>query len=160
MSASLRTVVLVALSAGLGYAIHANVLSSSRPAPASALEGDTPQISSAIPQSAHIFELRTYTTNPGLLPNLHERFRDHTNWLFVKHGMHLVGYWTPVDRPDTLVYMLAHQSREAREASWKAFGADPEWQRVYKESHEKAGGPIVKKVEWEFIEPTDYSPLR
>ncbi|MFT4605744.1 MAG: hypothetical protein ACI9W4_002488 [Rhodothermales bacterium] len=36
--------------------------------------------------------MRAYTTNYGKLDFLHKRFRDHTNGLFVKHGMELVGY--------------------------------------------------------------------
>ena len=38
--------------------------------------------------------MRTYTTHEGQLVNLHKRFRDHTNRIFEKHGMELVGYWT------------------------------------------------------------------
>ena len=34
-----------------------------------------------------LYELRFYTTNPGKLPDLHARFRDHTMKLFEKHGM-------------------------------------------------------------------------
>ena len=112
------------------------------------------------PLPAHFFEQRIYTTAPGKLPHLHRRFRDHTNHLFVKHGMRLVGYWTPVDKPDTLVYILAYPSREAREASWTAFVADPEWKRAYAESHKKAGGKIVVHVDSTFMVPTDYSPMR
>jgi hypothetical protein len=107
-----------------------------------------------------LFELRVYTTAPGKLPHLHRRFRDHTSDLFVKHGMRLVAYWTPVDREDTLIYVLAYPSAEAREASWKAFRDDPEWQKVYRESHEAAGGKIVSKVESTLMRPTDYSPMR
>jgi hypothetical protein len=106
------------------------------------------------------FEMRTYTTNEGKLSDLNKRFRDHTNTLFVKHGMQLVGYWTPVDKEDTLVYILAYPSLEAREASWKAFRDDPVWQKAYKQSHVDAGGKIVKKVESVFLNPTDYSPIK
>ncbi len=114
-------------------------------------------------QKTRLFELRIYTCHPGKLPALHKRFREHTNKLFVKHGMELVGYWTPTEGPEaenTLVYMLAYPSREAREKSWKAFVADPQWKRVFKQSHEDAGGRIVKKVEKKFLTPTDYSPIR
>ncbi len=107
-----------------------------------------------------LFEMRTYYTNEGLLEHLHARFREHTNRLFIKHGMELVGYWTPVDTEDTLVYVLAYPSREAREASWRAFFEDPEWKRVFEESHRVAGGPIVKRVENVFLTPTDYSSIR
>lgn len=108
----------------------------------------------------HVFEQRIYTTADGKLPNLHARFRNHTNYLFVKHGMKLIGYWTPIDKPNTLVYLLAYPSMESRAASWKAFGTDPEWQHVWDESKQQAGGAIVTKVESIFMMPTDYSPLR
>ena len=116
--------------------------------------------SSAVPLQAQLFEQRVYTTAPGKLDHLHARFRDHTNYLFVKHGMHLIGYWTPVDRPDTLIYLLAYPDREAREASWKAFMDDPEWQRVWDASKQRAGGKIVTNVDSTFLTPTDYSPIR
>jgi hypothetical protein len=105
-----------------------------------------------------LFEMRTYHTHPGRLDALNARFRDHTNKLFVKHGMDLVGYWTPQDKPDTLVYILAYPSREAREASWKAFNADPDW-KAAREASEK-DGKIVDKVESVFLDPTDYSPIK
>lgn len=115
------------------------------------------------PQAAQerVFEMRTYITHPGRLEALHKRFREHTNGLFEKHGMDLIGYWTPSDgeaAKNTLVYILAYPSREARDASWKAFLDDPEWKKVYAESH--ADGPIVMKVESVFLKPTDYSAIR
>jgi hypothetical protein len=111
--------------------------------------------------SNRFFEMRTYTANDGKMAELHKRFREHTNRLFEKHGMTLVGYWTPVDGPEaanTLVYILAYPSREAREKSWKDFQADPEWQAAYKASH--ANGPLVKKAVSQFLNPTDYSPIK
>ena len=42
-----------------------------------------------------VFELRTYYTNPGKLGALHDRFRNHTNRIFKKHGIEIVGFWTP-----------------------------------------------------------------
>lgn len=108
-----------------------------------------------------LFEMRTYVANDGKFEDLHKRFREHTNKLFVKHGMDLVGYWVPADGPEsenTLVYILAYPDLEAREKSWKAFQADPDWQAVYKKSHEN--GPLVKKVESKYLKPTDYSPIK
>jgi len=117
--------------------------------------------STASAEENRLFELRTYTTHPGRLDALHKRFRDHTNKLFIKHGMQLIAYWTPVDGDEaqnTLVYVLAYPSREAREASWKAFLDDPDWKQAKKES--ELDGPIVKKVENKFLAPTDYSPIK
>src|SRR4051812_15647882 len=108
-----------------------------------------------------VFELRTYTAAEGKLDALNARFRDHTNKLFVKHGMELIGYWTPTDgekSKNTLVYILAYPSREARDASWKAFSADPEW-KAAREASEK-DGKIVAKTESVFLKPTDYSPMK
>lgn len=109
-------------------------------------------------EQTHVYELRTYTTAEGRLPDLHKRFRDHTMELFEKHGIKNVAYWTPVDKDNTLVYVIAHESREAAKKSWKAFGDDPQWQKVFKESRED--GPIVINVERQFLKPTDYSPKK
>jgi hypothetical protein len=109
-----------------------------------------------------VFELRTYTTHEGKLDDLHTRFREHTCQLFQKHGIELIGFWTPQDekdgKKDKLIYLIAFPSREAAAASWKAFGADPEWQKVYKESHKN--GVINMKVESVYLDPTDYSPIK
>jgi NIPSNAP len=105
-----------------------------------------------------VYELRTYTTAPGKLDDLNKRFRDHTMQLFEKHGMKNVAYFVPLDKPDTLVYIIAHKSRQAAAASWKAFRADPEWQQVAKESEKN--GKIVLKVVSVYLKPTDYSPLK
>jgi hypothetical protein len=107
------------------------------------------------------FELRTYVAHPGRLEALHKRFREHTNRLFKKHGMELVGYWTPADGPDakdTLIYILAYPSAEARDKAWKDFQADPEWKKARDESH--VDGVIVKEVKSKFLKPTDYSPIK
>ena len=111
-------------------------------------------------QDSMIYELRTYTTEDGKLPNLHARFRDHTMQLFEKHGMTNVGYWIPVDKPNTLVYVIAHQSRAAADESWSAFLADPKWQQVARESQLDGRILIRGGVERQFLAPTDYSPLK
>jgi hypothetical protein len=108
-----------------------------------------------------VYELRTYYTHPGKLTDLHTRFRNHTTKIFEKHGMTNVGYWVPQDEPaksNTLIYVLAHDSREAAKKSWDAFRNDPEWQKVRTAS--EANGPIVTKVDSVFMDPTDYSKLK
>src|SRR5882724_12623219 len=72
--------------------------------------------SPSVAKDSRCFELRTYYAAPGKLEELNARFRDHTNKLFVKHGMELIGYWTPADgekAKNTLIYILAHASRDA-----------------------------------------------
>jgi hypothetical protein len=108
-----------------------------------------------------LFEIRTYTTEPGKLDALHARFRNHTTKLFEKHGMTNIGYWTPVEgerSKDTLIYVLAHDSRDAADKSWQGFRSDPAWIKAKSES--EAAGPIVRKVESVFMTPTDYSEMR
>ena len=108
--------------------------------------------------TAPVYELRVYSTHPGKMPDLLARFRDHTCALFERHGMVNFGYWLPAEplAGDKLYYVLEHRSREAAQASWQAFNADPEWQAVRKAS--EANGPIVSAVESVFLAATDYSP--
>ncbi|MBL8290796.1 MAG: NIPSNAP family protein [Bryobacterales bacterium] len=110
---------------------------------------------------AEVYELRTYTTHPGKLDALHARFRNHTIKLFEKHGMKNLMYWVPQDEPrksNTLIYVVKHKSRQAAEASWKAFREDPEWNKVKGES--EAAGPIVQKVDTVFMDLAPYSPAK
>ncbi|MBM0106587.1 NIPSNAP family protein [Steroidobacter sp. S1-65] len=111
--------------------------------------------------TSRVFEIRTYTTAEGKLEDLHRRFREHTLKLFERHGMVNVAYWTPQDPEragNTLVYLLAHKSRQAAAQSWAAFLADPEWKQVRAAS--EANGKIVLKVESTFVQATDYSPMK
>ena len=112
--------------------------------------------------SGRVFELRTYTPSPGKLDALNARFRDHTIALFKKHGMEVVGFWEPLDKEagagEKLVYILAHQSRAAAEASWKSFRADPGWVKVKADSEK--GGSLTTNQESVFLAGTDYSPLK
>ena len=112
-------------------------------------------------QGERIFEMRTYTAHPGRLDALNARFRDHTTRIFEKHGMTNVGYWTPQEAPlaeNTLVYILAHDSRDAGQASWDGFRADPEWAQVAEES--QRDGRIVESVDVLWLEATDYSKIK
>ena len=112
-------------------------------------------------QSQKAYELRTYTATPGNLDKLHARFRDHTTRIFAKHGMKVVAYWSPTDEEkakNTLIYVLEHASREAADASWRAFGQDPEWAEVAAASN--ANGQILGGVERQYMTATDYSPLK
>jgi hypothetical protein len=113
-------------------------------------------------QAGRVFELRTYTTNEGKLPALQTRFRDHTVRIFNKHNMTSIGYWTPQDGPlseNTLIYIIAHASREAAKANWAAFGADPEWVKVRTES-EAQGAILSKRPDSVYLNATDYSPIK
>jgi hypothetical protein len=133
--------------------------------PALALLGQT---ASAGPQakkagsgqtSGAVYELRIYHAYEGKLDDLLTRFREHTMRLFEKHGIKNVGYWIPTDDPlkgKTLIYVIAHPSRDAATANWKAFVEDPEWISVRDKS--EANGKLVEKVDSTFMVLTDFSP--
>src|SRR5262245_37847138 len=124
------------------------------------LSGPEPVVEAA--QAKRVFELRTYTTNEGKLPALQARFRDHTIKFFDKYDMTSIGYWTPQDGPlsqNTLIYIIAHPSREAAKASWAAFQADPDWVKVRNDS-QAAGTILAKPPDSVFLVPTDYSPIK
>jgi hypothetical protein len=112
-------------------------------------------------QGRKVFELRTYTSPDGRLDDLLARFRNDTLRIFEKHGMESVGYWVPADAPasaNTLIYVLAHDSRDAATKNWAAFREDPEWRAVAERT--QANGPIVSKVESVFLDATDFSPMK
>lgn len=109
-----------------------------------------------------VYELRTYTTNPGRLPALHKRFADHTMRLFEKHGMQNVMYWTPMDsarKDNTLIYVISHASREAADKSWREFAADSAWIMVSRAS-EVDGRILAKAPERVYMTATPWSPPR
>lgn len=112
------------------------------------------------PQSAStVYELRVYHVFEGKLDDLLRRFRDHTMQLFEKHGIKNIAYWLPTDEPlkgKTLIYILAHPSRDAATANWKAFREDPDWISVRDKS--EANGKLVEKVDSTFLSLTDFSP--
>jgi hypothetical protein len=126
----------------------------------------SPEIKAVAEIEPRVFELRTYTATPGNLELLHARFRDHTIALFAKRGMTNLGYWSlDADQKgagDTLIYLLAHKSKQARDDSFNAFGADPDWQAA-KAASEKAGGgslTVPNGVKSVLLSPTDYSPMK
>jgi NIPSNAP protein len=108
------------------------------------------------------FELRTYTAAPGKLEALHARFRNHTNALFVKHGMKIVGFWVPSDKDkgadNTLVYLLQYPDRPARDRAWDAFRKDPAW--IAARDASEVNGKLVENVESVMLTATDYSPMK
>jgi hypothetical protein len=106
-----------------------------------------------------IYEMRSYEVNPGKLPALNARFRDHTLGFFEKHGIKVIGFWEAIiGTSNVLHYIVAFESLAHRENAWSAFQADPGWQRVRAET--ERDGPINRRVRNEIWQPTDYSPLK
>jgi len=117
-----------------------------------------PFLAASAETDTRLFEMRTYHAAPGKLDALNARFRNHTMQLFEKHGITNIGYWMPVENADqVLIYVLAYPNRPARDASWKAFGSDPDWKKAQSESEKD--GKLVTKVDQRFLVATEYSPM-
>lgn len=117
--------------------------------------------SAAAAQSGNrVFELRIATlTTKEKLEILVDRFRGGELDIWEKHGMEGIGFWVPTsDSPKsehTLVYLLAHESREKADESWANFFKDPEW-----EAFPKIPGLGPVSVERTYLDPLDFSALR
>lgn len=102
------------------------------------------------PALSTYYELRTYHCYPGKLDDLLSRFRNHTTRLFEKHGMENIGFWIPSDGNEPILYyVLGYPGKAAREAAWKAFQGDPEWQEVARKS--ELNGKMVVKITSRFM---------
>jgi hypothetical protein len=114
------------------------------------------------PKTPRIFELRTYHSPTGRqLKALHERFAGPEIRIFHRCGIHPVFYTSTVfgaNRPN-LTYLIPFDDLAAREKAWAAFGADPEWAKVRKESIEKYG-QITSVIQMSLFRATAYSPVR
>jgi hypothetical protein len=125
------------------------------PAPTPACGPNLPPKIKNVAKDSRCFELRTYTVREGSsIDLLHARFRDHTTALFRKHGMTIVGFWQPVTKPDTLIYILAYKDGATRDAAWAAFQADPEWVKTRTEM------AVNVQVDNVFMSATDYGPIK
>tara|TARA_R110002167_G_scaffold346853_1_gene557645 strand:- start:56 stop:388 length:333 start_codon:yes stop_codon:yes gene_type:complete len=109
-------------------------------------------------QAEKVFELRTYYTHEGKLPDLLKRFEDHTLAIFEKHKITNVGYWVPSKQKNTLIYIISHESKEQADKNWQSFIADPLWKEVYAAS--RKNGPIVKNLTSEYLTALNFSPLK
>lgn len=126
----------------------------------------SPSIQPSASGDERLFELRIYTATPGNLEKLNARFRDHTVRLFAKHGVQSIGYWVLDDgqkgADNTLIYVIAHKSKEARDKSFNSFRKDPEWMRAFEASEKNAGGSLTipDNMKPILLRPTDYSPTK
>ncbi|QQS48089.1 MAG: NIPSNAP family protein [Acidobacteriota bacterium] len=138
--------------------ITSGAIASAQNPPQPPVEAPSP----SLVRDSRIYELRIYYAAPGKLEELHARFRNHTMKLFKKHGMEVVGFWGPTDKDkgsdNTLIYVMAFPSREARNKAWQAFAADPEWQAARKESEKN--GRLAERVESTILKSTDYALVK
>ncbi len=114
-------------------------------------------------EPGRVWELRIYTAGTNRLPNLLERFSNHTVELFKQYGMTNKIYWTATDSAQgadkMLYYFLTHDSEKAAKQAFDRFRKDSVWLNVRKASEAKAGGSLTAvPVQSVYLYPTDYSP--
>jgi hypothetical protein len=103
-----------------------------------------------------IYELRIYDVIPNRKQALYDRFTGGALRLLAKHGFKIVDMWEPTDGREKLFYLLEWPDAIARDAAWRAFRADPEWQRLKTET--EAAGPIVTRMEFYLVQSLPFAP--
>ena len=105
-----------------------------------------------------IYEYREYKAMPGKRPALVEMMGKAMP-LFEKHGIKVVGCWTPAVSEDNsrFIYILAFDDMGHREKAFTAlFVTDPEWRKIAAEASKE--GPLTTVTSNSFLSPTPYSP--
>jgi heme-degrading monooxygenase HmoA len=105
-----------------------------------------------------IYELRIYDVIPDRKQALYDRFAGGALALLEKHGFRIVDMWEPADGREKFFYILEWPDANTREAGWRAFRADPEWQKLKTES--EAAGPITTKMEYWLLDRAPFWPRR
>lgn len=113
-------------------------------------------------QPARLFELRTYESrNAFTLRNKVDMFNQEEIKIFRACGMLPVFFGEGVigTRLPSLTYMLGYDNMAARDKTWDAFRANPDWARV----RTKPGWTdpeAVSNIHSSFLRPTAYSQIR
>ena len=107
-----------------------------------------------------IYEMRVYRCLPGRLPDLMNRFQNHTLKIWEKHGIRQAGFFTTVvgQSNQELTYFLAWDSLAEREQKWTAFSTDPVW--ISTRAKTEKNGQIVENIVSQFLAPTAFSSVK
>jgi NIPSNAP len=114
------------------------------------------------PARPRIYELRVYHSPTWRqLRALHERFAGPEIRIFHRSGVHPLLYTETLAGPNmpNLTYLIPFDSLAAREKAWEAFGSDPEWVRVRKESIDRHG-QISSVIQMSLYRAAPYSPIQ
>ena len=112
--------------------------------------------------SGHIFELRTYeSANAATLKTKIEMFHSGEIGIFQRLGMNPVFFGEALTgtKLPHLTYMLAYDDLAARDRVWKAFGADPEWQKLRTDPR-FTNPEIVSNISNVILRPAAISDIR
>jgi hypothetical protein len=109
-----------------------------------------------------VFELRTYESNNAKASKTKiKMFDDAEIKIFRRCGMLPVFFGeTLIGRNlPNLTYMLAYDDLAARDKVWKAFAADPEWQKL-RSTPGLTDPEIVSTISNSLLRPLPFSPIR
>ena len=122
------------------------------------------EVSNNVTPESRCFELRMYTVDParvnqddfnGGIDELHQRFREDEAAMFERHGADVIGVWQDLERPNTLIWMLAYRDLEHRAEVWTKFANDPDWTALRAKYNVPLNAPQVF-----YMSNTDYSNLK
>jgi hypothetical protein len=113
-------------------------------------------------KAARIFELRTYQSNnfKAALRKI-KMFDNGEIAIFRRLGMTPVFFGQTIvgrDLPN-LTYMLGFDDLAHRERAWKAFGSDPEWQKL-RATPGLSDAEIVSNISSAILRPLPFSPIQ
>ena len=112
------------------------------------------------PPSERVYELRSYeSASEKLFRNKVQMFNAGGEIkLFDRLGFNAVFYGSVVfgAKMPNLMYLTTFENQAAREAHWKAFGADPEWKKLSALPEYQHN---VSHIDIVFLHPTPYSDL-
>jgi hypothetical protein len=109
-----------------------------------------------------IFELRRYESNNATtLAHKIKMFESGEIGIFERLGMRPVFFAETIVGPrmPNLVYMLSYDDLASRDKLWKAFGADPEWQKM-RVVPGNTDAEIVSNISNSLLQPLPFSPVR
>jgi hypothetical protein len=109
-----------------------------------------------------IFELRTYeSVNEKASLRKIGMFENGEIAIFRKVGMVPVFFGRAIigERLPKICYLLSYDSLEARERLWRAFGSDPEWQKLRSQPR-LSDAEIVSNISNSILRPAAFSPIR
>jgi hypothetical protein len=113
-----------------------------------------------VPESGpRIFELRTYQGySEDAVRRKIKMFNDEEFTIFNRVKLNPVFFGEVIAGPDlpALTYMCTFKNMEERDKAWKAFGPDPDWQRVSKDPQY---ANTVSRIYKTFLEPLSYSQV-
>jgi hypothetical protein len=106
-----------------------------------------------------IFELRTYEGySEDAVRRKIKMFNDEEFVIFNRVKLNPVFFGEVIAGPNlpALTYMITFKNMEERDLAWKAFGGDPDWQRILKDPQY---ANTVSKIYKTFLEPLPYSQV-